>query len=588
MRSKREWWDTSLRYLVIRCLQKDSLWETRTPICIALDSLPVRWISVTDQSAEELRPQIILDGDLSPERLDAYLVRDREEDELDFKLNLGIVEARTSREKLSMVKDAIALANTLGGYLIYGVSENEMETPRFSLVGLTDSDRIFFDPTDIKSLLERYIRRRVQVSCAVVESKVTPGRYYGAIYVERFGGGFAIPIEAEGQYQDEASGRSQTIFSRGEIWVRRGAQSIRAQAEDLERLESDFRRREQAQWLEQHFQLSKLIEALQRSTSQTATTHEISDPTRETLLAESAPLRTRLIEILASENDVLIRLWLGSPRQQIGEVMGALPRERDEQSRIRDFVIVPLLDALQTMAIICIEFAKEDYYRLCIDELSGLYEHFSRAAGNQEWPDSSSAVSAVGIWTEITERIFIIGAALVKYRRFSFIPYLVEQTPYQDDYWIDRVYWARHSSVMLHRSGLMGGSRNVSICELARPLALSLGLIPALFESEEEFKTLVSQFDFLQSILGTLRNNNVDDIFPNFAVYHRSRTEGLVKDLIRGGQSRSALPKVGDDVLGNVINKLDQYASKIYIMSGWSGHEWTKGVQEWLANQANP
>ena len=210
MRSKREWWDTSLRYLVIRCLQKDSLWETRTPICIALDSLPVRWISVTDQSAEELRPQIILDGDLSPERLDAYLVRDREEDELDFKLNLGIVEARTSREKLSMVKDAIALANTLGGYLIYGVSENEMETPRFSLVGLTDSDRIFFDPTDIKSLLERYIRRRVQVSCAVVESKVTPGRYYGAIYVERFGGGFAIPIEAEGQYQDEASGRSQT------------------------------------------------------------------------------------------------------------------------------------------------------------------------------------------------------------------------------------------------------------------------------------------------------------------------------------------------------------------------------------------
>jgi hypothetical protein len=207
-------------------------------------------------------PHVILDGDISPDRLDAYLLRRRVEDELDFKERVGNVGVGTSKEKLEFVKDAVAMVNTVGGYLLYGIADQRAEAPRFILTGLTEAEFGFFEPTLLKSLLERYVRRRVRLSSTVVESRRTLGTFYRVIYVERFSGGFVIPFESDGQSQDEASNRSHTVFSQGEIWVRRDAQTIRAQAEDVERLESDFRQREQGEWLNQHFELSRLIEEI--------------------------------------------------------------------------------------------------------------------------------------------------------------------------------------------------------------------------------------------------------------------------------------------------------------------------------------
>lgn len=51
------------------------------------------------------------------------------------------------------------------------------------------------------------------------------------------------------------------------VVIHEGDGGAPAQAEDLERMESDFRNKEQASWLEQHFQLSSLIDNLSSLTN---------------------------------------------------------------------------------------------------------------------------------------------------------------------------------------------------------------------------------------------------------------------------------------------------------------------------------
>jgi hypothetical protein len=157
--------------------------------------------------------------------------------------------------------------------------------------------------------------------------------------------------------------------------------------------------------------------------------------------------------MLTSQNDVLILRWIQPPRLEIMEILGGPPQDKDEQARARDFLLSPLLDSLTAMAITCAEFSKEDYFRSCIGEFSNIYQYLADAHENQgEWSQSTGPLSAMVIWKEIILRVFVVGAALVKLRRFNLVPNLVKQIPHQDDYWSDHVYWARHASIMFHRA----------------------------------------------------------------------------------------------------------------------------------------
>jgi hypothetical protein len=427
-----------------------------------------------------------------------------------------------------------------------------------------------------------------------MKSRRTPGRFYGVVYVERFSGGFVIPFESDGQFQDEASNRSQTVFSRGEIWIRRGAQTIRAQAKDIERLESEFRQREQGEWLNQHFRLGKLIEELNslrqilngpqhgELQSAPAMLPGFLLPTREALLSGFAQLRDRFTNVLTCQNDILILRWIQAPRLEIMGILEAPPQDKDQQARAKDFLLSPLLDSLAIIAITCAEFSKEEYFHRCIDELRSIYQYRADSHDNQgERPQTTGPLSGVVVWKEIILRVFVIGAVLIKFRRFSFVPYLVKQIAYQDRYWGDRVYWAQHAPIMFHRAYKL---RNQSFCELARPTATNMSVIPSVFRSDEELKTALAQFDFLQAILGIHRNGSIEDVFPNFAVYYRSRVEDIVRNLARGQEARQALPGVSHHQLIDIVNQLDELAAQVYSLSAWTRRDWSEEVAKWLCS----
>jgi hypothetical protein len=161
---------------------------------------------------------------VSRQALDAHLVVRGEGDEWDFKATLGDLTKTASR--VSLAKDALAFANLPeGGTIIVGVAND------FTRVGLAESEHL--DTTAIRRAVEKYIDGDFVVVAAehvVAEEGEAPKRY-GIVHFSRRSLQPVIAAE-DGQCSNDRPPE----FRKGDILVRRGAASTRANTADVRRL----------------------------------------------------------------------------------------------------------------------------------------------------------------------------------------------------------------------------------------------------------------------------------------------------------------------------------------------------------------
>jgi len=161
---------------------------------------------------------------VSVETLKRFLTVRGEGDEWDFKERLD-TESKLARAELA--RDALAFGNTPGGgTLILGVTKD------YQHVGLERDAEV--DTTRVRQAIERYIDGNFLVVAA--SHRFTPAnedeeKIFGLIYVSR---GAAHPLLAACDAPPPP--RGELLFKAGDIFVRRGAQSIRANTGDIRRL----------------------------------------------------------------------------------------------------------------------------------------------------------------------------------------------------------------------------------------------------------------------------------------------------------------------------------------------------------------
>lgn len=148
-----------------------------------------------------------------------------EGDEWDFKASLGNLADTASRANLA--KDALAMCNLRdGGTLIVGVTDD------FERIGLPANEHI--DTTEIRRALEKYIDGDFLVLAAehtLVEPGEAAQKRFGIVYLRRR---FAQPVLAA--VDGHVPNQKQPLFRSGDILVRRGAASIRANSGDVRQL----------------------------------------------------------------------------------------------------------------------------------------------------------------------------------------------------------------------------------------------------------------------------------------------------------------------------------------------------------------
>ena len=148
-----------------------------------------------------------------------------EGDEWDFKATLGDLASTSAR--VNLAKDALAFCNLpTGGTVIVGVTDD------YEHIGLKATEKI--DTTVIRRAIEKYIDGDFIVVAAehtLVESGADEEKRYGIIHFRRR---FAQPVLAalDGQITND----KPPLFRSGDILIRRGAASIRANSGDVRRL----------------------------------------------------------------------------------------------------------------------------------------------------------------------------------------------------------------------------------------------------------------------------------------------------------------------------------------------------------------
>ncbi len=153
----------------------------------------------------------------------------RETAELDFKLTLDI---RKGSDFAEIAKDIFAMSNYGGGHLVFGYKETK--TGSFDPVGLPKDFHV--DQATLQEKFNSYSNEPIALEYREVE-KVVEGerRKFAIVYVPP-SPTVLKPIKYA-TYKDEKTGKSRKVFSRDEILIRRGTQSVHAALNEIKFIE---------------------------------------------------------------------------------------------------------------------------------------------------------------------------------------------------------------------------------------------------------------------------------------------------------------------------------------------------------------
>ena len=168
--------------------------------------------------------------------VDFILSKKRETAELDFKLTLDI---RKGSDFAKIAKDIFAMSNYGGGYIVFGYKERSSGS--FDPVGLPKDFHV--DQATLQEKFNSYSNEPITLEYKEVE-KVIDGekRRFAVVYVPP-SPAVLKPIKYA-TYKDK-TGRERKVFSRDEILIRRGTQSIHATLNEIKFIE---RRSEQTNY----------------------------------------------------------------------------------------------------------------------------------------------------------------------------------------------------------------------------------------------------------------------------------------------------------------------------------------------------
>jgi len=538
----------------------------------------------------EIKAKIIIDGDISEKKFELLLNNNCEEDVLDYKKELDLSRNAEMKYKLELVKDISAMANSEGGYIVIGVEEDKTSTKkRFNPIGYNQNQRENFDESNIQQLLNNYIDEKIKFNVGTITSKKFRNKQFGMICIFPSDKS-PIIFSKNGECKDSETKEIKILFKEGEIFVRRGTSTIRANQNDMRNIISKIRQREKENWTEDilHIKdltnglktllkllslgpdnISKIVEKIESGEIIIAPMEkeEVDD---SSFFIDERSFEKVFLDVLLKQNDVLIRKWLNRTEELFKEKLEVLLKEdNDGILRIKDNFLIPILDKFISIGLIIAQYKKVEYFPDLIDNLYKIYKLPHRF----ELDNRPTVFCKFDIWQEIMKRVYALGAILLKTQNYSLLPILIRQKIDWDNYWANR-FWAKHAFTMSARKRSLTTD---SLCRISLDYIENKKYVLDQFENIQEAINLICQYDFIQCIHAKKENNYIDDCWPSFKVFYNERAEPIILNLIRNGESRKSVPQMDDKELARIIKELDEYLeNKFFPYNGWCTNCWKK------------
>ncbi len=531
---------------------------------------------------------VVVDNDLSAEKLAKLIALQREEERLDYKRAYYLSGKKATKDKVEIVRDVVAMANTHGGYIMLGVEEKTGGDQKYEPVGINDDIVADLDIDRLRAQIERYVAERVDIQLQIHRLLEYENRTFACIYVPKSDRSPVI-LEKPGTYE-ESPGQQRTAFHSGDILVRRGAASVKADQNDVRNIISQIRRREKEQWTEEILgvrelvqRLDLLIEILSGGEIPAPQARERRQYNEKTLYLAGAAFEEHALELLEKGQTFVVRRYLQSAPTVFFKHVESLDKpDASHIQTVRDNYLLPVLDNLVVLGVVLIHYDEHQLF----SELESVLYQMCKQAPKVEFPKLKETMlhfNSSWVWREVITRVYALGAVLVYEKKYEWIPALIRQPiKWEGSYWRDK-FWARYILTMLAREGRL---EEKSLCRLAATYIESFDYLARLFwHDRDEIIAATCQFDFLQCIHAISETHRIADGYPSFGIYNNYRTEPIITELITDGPARAAIPAIPDNLLADIIRGLDHVAGEgFFLYNGWDSHSWSdKLIERFLA-----
>lgn len=528
-----------------------------------------------DQKLEKIIPksEVVVDGDLSIEKVTALINLGREEECLDYKEMFDFSSKSTSKKsKVDLVCDIVSMVNTDGGYILIGVSQNENGT--FSVKGVDQICLQRITQENIQTWLSSYIDSTPKIL-------VKPIKYEGRdiITICTFRTKIRIPFRCEGGYKS-VNRNYVNKFSSGDLFVRHGAKSEKANYEDYVKMSEKIREDERSKILPATGSQNEIIERLDIIIKLLGG-EALRVKAINILKGSEEDIEDRVANLLILKNKILMRRLL---KKEFDSIIKFLEDQKEVESyeellENMNRTFVKFLMQLFAIWVTSIEYKSLDLAECLVKSLHKLY--YKTNMFNYRF--KSNYIDQLWLQSRIIFIVYCLGAFAILKDKPEYAKLLLNKGNPFNEYWKKRS-WFRYVLTMLARTKRL----EKNFCALAFDFVKDNSYIINMFEEEDEIINTLCQFDFLQCANNLLKRKDTDDYFPSFAGFNKYRIEPVIEKIIETCDKGLWIDKIDKSYCAEIIRTLDKQASEIPRHFLWDLGEWnSKIIVDFLKNYKN-
>jgi len=498
------------------------------------------------------------DGTLTFEKLRTLLAFGCELDDLDYQEYLNLTRAG-QKDKIELVKDfAARQAVPTGGYIVVGADGAGKPSDRLGRLAEAD-----FDPANLHRIASNYLPTiRLRATTHQVEGITVAVIYVGPPDPP------SVPILVkDGQYLSDKA--TKTVFSAGDVFVRRGTQSVRWAPADLPTLlrpwedgiREDERRRATA-YLDQVAVGERgraIAGAALGALTWRLASEEFDAALLESIRGNDELALRKLFLTFSADATALIR---GGEHQELGL----------------------MLDRLIAALALTVTYHQKQWFEQLLDVLVDLYRSCIDGLGNALHSSDGSSYQQL-MW-RIVVGVEAVGGLAVRLRQLWAVrPLAMPSSALTKQ--IREPSWIRHAVTAAAWAKLLYTEQedNAEAREIGGPVvALARQLverIPALrpdtevsrFElnkAPEAFDKVLDsliQFDVLWCVMSVAASGHDNDQYPSFASFYAHRADPALELFIRDGEARALLLQDDADNLKDALEKVVEVARHVSLQS---------------------